>query len=108
MSDDNIINLEKYKKERNKCKPIPTLKAFLPDAYYIYPNKGLMIHGLFVTDKSIFFPRGKIYVMEDQFGNLFAEPVDEETCKGWHELHKDVFLYAMYNNLSPDDSDTPA
>ena len=33
--------------------------------------------------------------MEDQYGNLFAEVVEEETCEGWHELHKDVFINAV-------------
>ena len=32
--------------------------------------------------------------MEDQYGNLLAELFDDETCKGWHSLHKEVFIEA--------------
>ncbi|SVB84787.1 uncharacterized protein METZ01_LOCUS237641 [marine metagenome] len=63
---------------------------------------GLMIHVLFITDKSIHFDEEEIYVMEDQFGNVFAEFVEEETCEGWHELHKDVFMSAVEQNTPPD------
>ena len=102
MNDDKIVNLEEYRKERNKGTPIPTLKAFLPDEYYVFPEKGMMIHVLFITDKSIHFDEKEIYVMEDQFGNVFAEFVEEETCEGWHELHKDAFMSAVEQNSPPD------
>jgi hypothetical protein len=55
---------------------------------------GLMIHVLFITDKSIHYDNQAVYVMEDQYGNIFADVVEEETCEGWHELHKDVFMEA--------------
>ena len=102
MSDDKVVNLEEYRKERNKGTPIPTLKAFLPDEYYIFPEMGLMIHVLFITDKSIHYDGAAVYVMEDQYGNLFADVVGEETCEGWHLLHKDVFLKAVVDNMPPD------
>ena len=78
MNDDKVVNLEEYRKERNKGTPIPTLKAFLPDEYYVFPEMGLMIHVLFITDNSIHFKEA-IYVMEDQHGNVFADVVEEET-----------------------------
>jgi hypothetical protein len=92
LNDDKVVNLEEYRKEKNKGTPISTLKAFLPDEYYIFPEMGLMIHVLFVTDKSIHYDEEEVYVMEDQYGNIFADVVDEETCKGWHLLHKDAFI----------------
>ena len=102
MNDDKIINLEEYRKERNRGTPLPTLKAFLPDEYYIFPEMGLMIHVLFTTDKSIHYDEESVYVMEDQYGNFFADVVEEDTCAGWHALHKDVFLKAVRDNKLPD------
>ena len=109
--NDNVIYLNKYKfdrKERRKneeqSRKVSTLKAFLPDEYYIFPEMGLMIHVLFVTDKSVHFNEEAIYVMEDQFGNVFADVVEEETCEGWHELTKEAFLYAIEHGIPPKDS----
>ena len=102
LNDDNVVNLEEYRKERNKGTPISTLKAFLPDEYYIFPEMGLMIHVLFITDKSIHYDEEAVYIMEDQYGNIFADVVDEETCEGWHELHKDAFMSAIGQNSPPD------
>jgi len=102
LNDDKIVNLEEYRKERNRGTPLPTLKAFLPDEYYIFPEMGLMIHVLFTTDKSIHYDEESVYVMEDQYGNFFADVVEEDTCAGWHALHKDVFLKAVRDNKLPD------
>jgi hypothetical protein len=44
--------------------------------------------------------------MEDQFGNFFAKLVEEDTCDGWHELHKDVFIKAI-ENQGPTDPTEP-
>ena len=109
MENDNIIDLEDYKKQRKedreayyKTLSVPTLKAFEPDCYYINPEKGTMIHVLFLTDKSHSHHDEEVYVMEDQYGNFFADVVEEETCEGWHLLHKDVFLRAVEDNIPPD------
>ena len=102
MNEDKVVNLEEYRKEKNKGTPIPTLKAFLPDEYYIFPEMGIMIHVLFLTDKSHSHHDEEVYVMEDQYGNFFADVVEEETCEGWHLLHKDVFMKAVEDNILPD------
>ena len=102
LNDDNVVNLEEYRKEKNKGTPISTLKAFLPDEYYIFPEMGLMIHVLFITDKSIHYDEDAVYVMEDQYGNFFADVIEEETCAGWHELHKDAFMSAVEQNNPPE------
>ena len=102
LNDDKVVNLEEYRKEKNKGTPISTLKAFLPDEYYIFPEMGLMIHVLFITDKSIHYDEDAVYVMEDQYGNFFADVVEEETCEGWHAVTKDVFMSAVEQNIPPD------
>ena len=109
MENENVVYLNKYKfdrKERRKneeqSRKVPTLKAFLPDEYYVFPEMGLMIHVLFVTDNSIHYDDEEVYIMEDQYGNFFADVVDEETCAGWHELHKDAFMSAVEQNSPPD------
>ena len=102
LNDDKVVNLEEYRKEKNKGTPISTLKAFLPDEYYVFPEMGLMIHVLFVTDKSIHYDEEAVYMMEDQYGNFFADIVEEETCEGWHAITKEVFMSAVEQNTPPD------
>ena len=70
LNDDKVVNLEEYKKQRKedreehyKTLSVPTLKAFEPDCYYINPEKGTMIHVLFITDKSDIFDRQMIYAV---------------------------------------------
>ena len=112
MNDnDNVVFLNKWKfdnKERRKkeeqSRKVSTLKAFLPDEYYIFPEMGLMIHVLFITDNSIHF-KEEIYVMEDQHGNVFADVVEDETCEGWHAGTKEVFMSAVEQNTPPDPPD---
>ena len=106
---DNVINLTEYKAERiekrkkeEQSRSVPTLKAFLPNEYYIFPEMGLMIHVLFLTDKSVHYDNEAVYMMEDQFGNFFADVVEEETCDGWHPLHRDVFMDAIGKNEPPE------
>ena len=102
MENDNIINLEEYKKQRKEDREefyknlsTPTLKAFEPNHYYINPEKGTMVHVLFITDKSDIFNNYMIYVMEDPTGAFYCAKVQENTCDGWHELHPDVFRHEV-------------
>ena len=102
LENENVINLNKYKfdrKERRKneeqSRKIPTLTAFQPDQYYINPEKGSMIHVLFITDKSDIFDRQEIYVMEDPSGKLYCAPVEELAYEGWHDLHEGVFKHEV-------------
>ena len=105
LENDKIIDLEDYKKQRKedreayyKSLSVPTLKAFHPDCYYINPEKGTMIHVLFITDKSDIFDKQMIYVMEDPSGAVYCATVDEDTCEGWHELSGDVFIHEVLKN----------
>ena len=107
---NNVIDLTKYKKSRTKkrkkeerSRSIPTLKAFQPHQYYINPDKGAMIHVLFITDKSDNFNNYMIYVMEDPTGQFYCTRVEETTCDGWHELHADVFRHEVEKHKSNPD-----
>ena len=92
MNQNNVVNLDEF---REKKKPsTQKLMAFEPGQYYIYPDMGMMVHCLFITDKSHSYENKPIYVMEDQYGNLVAEIMDDETCKGWHLLHEEVGIEA--------------
>jgi len=93
LSDDKVVNLEDYKKEKNKI--APPLKAFILGKYYILLEMGIMIHILSITDKSVHYDEEEVYVMEDQYGNFFADVVEEETCEGWEELDEEVFMTAV-------------
>jgi hypothetical protein len=102
LENDNIINLEEYKKQRKedredyyKALTDTPLKAFQPDSYYINPENGTMIHVLFITDKSDIFNREMIYVMEDPAGKVYCSQVDEDTCEGWYDLNEDVFAHEV-------------
>ena len=96
MSQNKIINLDEFKKEKFKKSILnaPAVMAFEPGHYYIYPELGVMAHCLFITDKSHTFINNLVYIMEDQYGNLVAEIVDDETCIGWHDLEAEVFIEA--------------
>ena len=95
----NVVDLAEFRKKQKPT--IRPLMAFEPGQYYIYPELGIMVHCLFITDKSITHKNQPIYVMEDQYGNLVAEIVDDETCKGWHPLQDEVFIEA-HKRLSKD------
>ena len=110
LGNDNIIDLEEYKKQRKEDREefyrnlsTPTIKAFEPDHYYINPEKGTMIHVLFITDKSDIFKNYMIYVMEDPTGAFYCTRVEETTCEGWHELHADVFRHEVEKHRAKPD-----
>ena len=107
---DNVIFLNKWKfdnkdrkKKKEQSRKVPTLMAFQPNQYYINPDKGAMIHVLFITDKSDIFKNYMIYVMEDPTGAFYCTRVEETTCEGWHELHADVFRHEVEKHRSNPD-----
>ena len=108
--NDNVIFLNKWKfdnkdrkKKKEQSRKVPTLMAFQPNQYYINPDKGAMIHVLFITDKSDIFNKYMIYVMEDPTGQFYCTRVEESTCEGWHELHADVFRHEVEKHRSKPD-----
>ena len=109
MSQNKIINLDEARKEKFKKSILnaPAIMAFEPGHYYIYPELGIMTHCLFITDKSHTFLNNLVYIMEDQYGNLVAEVMDDETCIGWHALQDEVFIEAHKKFCKVPDPDPP-
>ena len=102
----NVVNLEDYRKEKKPPLP-PPIMAFEPGGFYIYPDLGVMAHCLFITDKSIAYDKEPLYILEDQFGNVFAEVMDDESCIGWHELQENVYITTLHRIKAEEADDDP-
>ena len=88
----NVVDLSTYRKEKKEKKKqfFPPL-TFEPGKYYIYPELGVMVHCILLTDK-FHTQKDPVYIMEDQFGNIFSEKMEEGMTTGWHSLTPDVFV----------------
>ncbi len=93
MKKNNVINLSDYRKEKEPSQSPPQyIQDFEVDGYYIYPELGVMMHCMLITDNSHTHNNKLMYIMEDQFGNLFFTPTDDaESILGWHTLTKEVY-----------------
>ena len=105
MKENNIIHLSDYREEREEVKrktlPPQYIKDFEVGGYYIYPELGVMIHCMLITDSSHTHNNELMYLMEDQFGNIFSVPInDPENMMGWRFLEKQVFIEIVKKNLS--------
>ena len=105
MKENNIINLSDYREEREEVKrktlPPQYIKDFEVGGYYIYPELGVMIHCMLITDSSHTHNNELMYLMEDQFGNLFSVPIDDpDSMMGWRFLEKQVFIEIVKKGLS--------
>ena len=105
MKENNIINLSDYREEREEVKrktlPPQYIKDFEVGGYYIYPELGVMIHCMLITDSSHTHNNELMYIMEDQFGDLLSVPInDPDSMMGWHSLEKEVFTEIVKKNLS--------
>ena len=109
MNRNNIINLSNYRKEKEKkypqnklnicgsyfdpSDPPQYIQKFKVGGYYIYPELGVMIHCMLITDNSHTHNNELMYIMEDQFGNLLSIPIsDPDSMMGWRSLDKEVFI----------------
>ena len=104
MKENNIINLSDYReeKEEEKKKTLPPqyIQNFEVDGYYIYPELGVMIHCMLITDNSHTHNNELMYIMEDQYGNIFSVPLDDpESMMGWRLLKKQIFIEIVKKGL---------
>ena len=103
MSKNNIINLSDYRKEKEKESP-QTPPQYIQDfevgGYYIYPELGVMLHCMLITDSSHTHKNELMYIMEDQFGDLLSVPInDPDSMMGWRFLEKEVFTEMVKKGL---------
>ncbi len=93
MKKNNVINLSDYREEKETPQDPPQyIQDFEVGGYYIYPELGVMMHCMLITDNSHTHNNKLMYIMEDQFGNLFFAPTDDpESILGWHALTKEVY-----------------
>jgi len=93
VKQNNIINLSDYRKEKTPPQiPLQYIQDFEVGGYYIYPKLGVMIHCMLITDNSHTHNNELMYIMEDQFGNIFSVPIDDpDGAVDWCFLEKEVF-----------------
>ena len=100
----NVINLSDYREEKEKespQNPPQYIQDFEVDGYYIYPELGVMIHCMLITDSSHAHNNELMYLMEDQAGQIFSVPLkDPDSMMGWRLLEKEVFTEIVKKNLS--------
>ena len=104
MKENNIINLSDYREEKEKETsqnlPPQYIQDFEVGGYYIYPELGVMIHCMLITDSSHTHKNELMYIMEDQFGNIFSVPIDDpDGMMGWRFLEKQVFIEIVKKGL---------
>jgi len=104
VKQNNVINLSDYREEKEKESP-QTPPQYIQDfevgGYYIYPELGVMMHCMLITDSSHTHNNELMYIMEDQFGDLLSVPIsDPDSMMGWHALTKEVYTEIVKKNLS--------
>ena len=106
QQNENVVSLADFrKKKQEKKKEFPPALTFEPGKYYIYPELGVMVHCILLTDK-FHTQKDPVYIMEDQFGNIFGEQMVEGVTVGWHDLSPDVFIQTA-EKLSKDNEPEP-
>jgi hypothetical protein len=105
VKQNNVINLSDYREEKEeehqKSLPPQYIQDFEVGGYYIYPELGVMIHCMLITDSSHTHKNELMYIMEDQFGNLLSVPIDDpDSMMGWRSLEKEVFTEIVKKGLS--------
>ena len=112
MKQNNVINLSDYRKEKEEKTPPQSrlnlgppgppkyIQEFEVGGYYIYPELGVMIHCMLITDSSLTNNNEIMYIIEDQYGNLFSVPIDDpDGMMGWRFLEKQVFIEIVKKGL---------
>ena len=113
MNKNNVINLSDYREEKKEKRtgfgrppqnspqsPPQYIQDFEVGGYYIYPELGVMIHCMLITDSSHTHNNELMYIMEDQFGNIFSVPIDDpDSMMGWRLLEKEVFTEIVKKGL---------
>jgi hypothetical protein len=105
VKQNNVINLSDYREEKEeehqKSLPPQYIQDFEVGGYYVYPELGVMIHCMLITDNSHTHNNELMYIMEDQRGNILSVPLsDPDSMMGWRSLEKEVFTEIVKKGLS--------
>jgi len=100
VSQNNVIDLDQYREK----KQTPPLLAFHVDHFYTYPEFELNIQVLGITDKSVYFDRHPMYILQDQSGQVYTLPLDENSCVGWKEITRKEYIDSI---TVPSDDEPP-
>ena len=94
MKQNNVINLSDYREEKETSQNPPQyIQDFEVGGYYIYPELGVMIHCMLITDNSHTHNNELMYIMEDQRGNIFSVPLsDPDSMMGWQAIDEEIFV----------------
>ena len=96
MKQNNVINLSDYREEKEKespQNPPQYIQDFEVGGYYVYPELGVMIHCMLITDNSHTHNNELMYIMEDQRGNIFSVPLsDPDSMMGWQAIDEEIFV----------------
>ena len=94
MKQNNVINLSDYREEKETPQTPPQyIQDFEVGGYYIYPELGVMIHCMLITDSSHTHKNELMYLMEDQHGNIFSVPLsDPDSMMGWQAIDEEIFV----------------
>lgn len=105
MKQNNVINLSDYREEKQEeeLKQLPPIEfpAFEVNGYYTYPVLGVKIHCISITENSHLYNDEPVCIMEDQFGNIFAADIEEDSTAGWHMITQEDFLNSITTNPPP-------
>jgi len=104
----NVVNLSDYRQEKEEeykqSLPPQYIKEFEVGGYYVYPELGVMIHCMLITDSAHSHNNELMFIMEDHHGNIFSVPLsDPDSMMGWQAIDEEIFVETIKKSSSEPD-----